>query len=546
MTVVARGTIADRPFGRTFHAIAARSFTGDLIIEQAGKRFSVGWQGGVVVAASSPLPADAIARIALTAQLITSTQVADILRATNPGLDEVDVVADVARLSPDQTERLRRRALGQRAMRLFALEAGDLTLDDEPALPQWPDLGIDARALIYAGVKAHYTDKRLEAELAALGVAFRLREAVISQLAQFGFSELEKPARARLRQESLTAEALERAFPTIESKVVRAMLYTLAVTGAVELSDPAPIGVAATPSAALEAALDAPSPDAGSRRRTSTSPNLRAKPMTQQPAPRAADATAIRTLIQERLALLDTGADHFALLGVPLDAPADKVRGAYFELARQLHPDRLTAVGITDEARDAQRLFAQINGAFAVLSNAKRRQEYVQALQSGSPDERARQERAEGEALKMFGAEEAFRKGEMALRRGQLSAAIEEFTRAIELNPAEGEHHALWAWATWCAATDKVGVGTTARKTLDKAIALSPKSAAPHLYLGRIARHAGKDAEAIEHFQRALQLSPGHTEAASELRVLESRRGQPGPDDKGDKGKGLFGRFRRS
>jgi curved DNA-binding protein CbpA len=271
--------------------------------------------------------------------------------------------------------------------------------------------------------------------------------------------------------------------------------------------------------------------------------------MTQQPAaPRGAgDAVAIRTLIRDRLALLDKGADHFALLGVPLDAPADKVRGAYFELARQLHPDRLTAVGITDEARDAQRLFAQINGAFAVLSNAKRRHDYVHALHSGSPDERARQEKLEGEAMKLFGAEEAFRKGEMALRRGQLEAAVGEFSKAIELNPEEGEHHALWAWATWCAAPDKVAVAGTARKALDKAIALSPKSAAPHLYLGRIARHAGRDAEAMEHLQRALQLQPGHTEAASELRVLESRRNQPGPDDKSDKGKGgLFGRFRRS
>lgn len=552
MTIVARGTIGDRPFGRTFYAIAARGFTGDLVIDHAGKRFAVGWYHGAVVAASSPLPADAVARIALTAQLVTSTQVPDILRASTPGLDEVDVVAEIAQLSPDQTERLRRRAVGQRAMRLFSLDAGDLVLDDEPQMPQHPDLGIDARALIYAGVKAHFTDKRLETELMGLGTAFRLREAAVHVLAQYGFGELEKPALARLRQEPLTAEMLERVMPTLEPKVLRAMLYTLAVTGAVELSEQTPYPAAATPHAALEAALEAPSPESSPRRRTSTSPNLQSARGQRTAAPplapaRTVDAAAIKALIRERLDKLDRGADHFALLGVQPSATGEHIRAVYFDLARQLHPDRLTAAGVSEEARDAQRLFAQINGAFAVLSNPRRRHEYVQLqAQGGAQAVRAKEEAAEVEAMKILGAEEAFHKGEMALRRGQLEAAVQEFTRALELNPGEGEHHALWAWATWCATEekDKAKAAVPAKKALDKAIELSPKSATPHLYLGRIARHAGREAEAIGHFQRAVQLSPGHSEASSELRILEQRQSQPGGPD--DKGKGLFSRFRRS
>jgi curved DNA-binding protein CbpA len=550
LTIVARGTIGDRPFGRTFYAIAARGFTGDLVIDHAGKRFAVGWYHGAVVAATSPLPADAVARIALTAQLVTSTQVADILRASAPGKDDVDVVAEVAQLSPDQTERLRRRAVGQRAMRLFALDAGDLVLDDEPQLTQHPDLGIDARALIYAGVKAHFTDKRLDSELAGLGTAFRLREAAINVLAQYGFGEHEKPALARLRQEPLTAELLERLMPTIEPKVLRAMLYTLAVTGAVELSEQTPYPAAATPHAALEAALEAPSPESSTRRRSSTSPNLRASRGTAAPPPAAAptrsvDAAAIKALIRERLDKLDRGADHFALLGVAASATGEQIRAVYFDLARQLHPDRLTAAGVVEEARDAQRLFAQINGAFAVLSNPRRRHDYEKLqAQGGAGAVRAKEEAAEAEAMKLLDAEESFRKGEMALRRGQLEAAVHEFTRAVELNPAEGEHHALWAWASWCASEDKAKVAVPAKRALDKAIELAPKSATPHLYLGRIARHAGRDAEAIAHFQRAVSLSPGHTEASSELRILEQRQNQSGPDDKG-KG-GLFSRFRRT
>lgn len=545
MAVVARGTIADRPFGRTFWAIAARSFTGDLLVESGGKRYGAGWRDGSIVAGLSPLPSDAVARLALTAQLVTSSQVADILRAMTPGRDEVDVVAEVARLSADQAERLRRRALGQRAMRLFALEQGDIVVDDVPTLPQRPELAIDARAVLYAGVKAHFSEARLAAELAALGLAFRLRDAAVVHLPQYGFGDTERQALERLRHDPMTPEQLERSFPQVEAKVLRAMLYALATSGAVELADPMPHAVGVSPATALAAALDAPAPEAPRRRSSPTPPQ---RPKTTFPPPVATkplEADAIRALIRERLARLDVGADHFALLGVTQMTPPEQVRATYFELARQLHPDRLTAVGIGDETRDAQRLFASINGAFAVLSNPRRRGDYVETLRAGGEKEvRARNDAAEEAALKAMMAEEAFRRGEMAMRRGQFVTAIEEFTRAVELNPNEGEHHALLGWATWCAAEDKAKVVGAAKKSLDKAISLAPKSATPHLALGRIARGAGHDEEAIRHFQEALRLSPGHVEATSELRVVEARRTAGKPDDKG-KG-GIFGRFKRS
>jgi cytochrome c-type biogenesis protein CcmH/NrfG len=81
----------------------------------------------------------------------------------------------------------------------------------------------------------------------------------------------------------------------------------------------------------------------------------------------------------------------------------------------------------------------------------------------------------------------------------------------------------------------------------DTAIKHAPQSVTPHLYLGRIARLDGKDDEAIGHFQRVLQMMPGHTEAASEVRILEARRGSKPtkpPDDK-PKG-GLFGFIKKT
>ncbi len=166
-----------------------------------------------------------------------------------------------------------------------------------------------------------------------------------------------------------------------------------------------------------------------------------------------ARADEVRALIAQRLLLLDQGVDHFQLLGVAPDAPPDDVRMAYFALARQLHPDRLTALGIDDDLRDAQRLFAQVNTAFAILSDRARREEYLQVLRRGGTTAlAAEQAQAEAMAQRIIESEEAFLRGEAAMRRDQLALAITELARAVELNPDEADYRAALAWAQFCAA----------------------------------------------------------------------------------------------
>jgi tetratricopeptide (TPR) repeat protein len=249
----------------------------------------------------------------------------------------------------------------------------------------------------------------------------------------------------------------------------------------------------------------------------------------------------VKVLIAQRLKLLDQGADHFQLLGVSQDTPPDAVRKAYFVLARQLHPDRLAALGISDDGKHAQRLFAQINAGFALLSSPSRRAHYVDVLRRGGEAVvRAEQARAEELARRILDAEEAFRRGELALRRDQPEAAVAELELAIQLNPDEADYHALLAWAQFCAAPDKMAVATRTRTMLDRAIQRSPRSVTPRFYLGRVERMLGCDKDALRHFRDVLAAAPGHAEAAAEVRVIEARMLT------GDKpGGGLFGRNKR-
>ena len=232
----------------------------------------------------------------------------------------------------------------------------------------------------------------------------------------------------------------------------------------------------------------------------------------------------VKALIAQRLKLLDQGVDHFQLLGVPPEVGHEALRKAYFSLARQLHPDRLAALGISDDGRHAQRLFAQINAGFAILSDQARRARYVDVLRRGGEAVvRAEQARAEELTRRILEGEEAYRRGDLALRRDQPAAAVTELERAVQLSPDEADYHAALAWARFCAAPDRPAAAAATRAALDRAIQRAPRSVTARFYLGRVERMLGRDQDALKHFRDVVTASPGHAEAAAELRVLESR-----------------------
>jgi DnaJ-class molecular chaperone len=67
---------------------------------------------------------------------------------------------------------------------------------------------------------------------------------------------------------------------------------------------------------------------------------------------------------------------YFAILGISSNATADEIRSAYRRLAKEFHPDLY--------AGDSER-FRDIQEAYAVLGNSRRRREYEQNIRKVSP-----------------------------------------------------------------------------------------------------------------------------------------------------------------
>jgi hypothetical protein len=812
MAELARGSVADRPWGRTFATLGLRGVTGQLGLVAEGKRFLVRFDHGAVVAAASPLASDAAVRVALTSHLVSSSQVPEISRrqAAAPGRDEVDLIAELARLGPDHALRLRRRVIAQRAARTFSVSHGEFVVTDHTELTYLEGCELDVRAVVYMGARSNLSEPRLATELVQLGAWFQLKPGLDDDLPQFGFSDVEQPVIERLRDGGTLGEIEDFASSFVDGRTVRSVIYALAACSACDvepgpgqprakvqsrpiaplpqsralprladsmqptestqpmppapewtqpmmpISDeppayattqpltrsapgvraggppgaspigpprPTPTGEraatmppiqparpavmplarptpAGTPPVATTATPPGTPADAIAKPKTTTRiatvpppprppPTSSASPVPRAPSPSpsalatgsaslrppdafdgptwgndedAADSSrarqptaetagwdspsgaraptreslgrdkssgslrlppeealadgspgrsesdetwrrdqssgpparseagardassgsiplpphdrllakderrrqssspgpgvvvrsmtvsrpstvrhvaqvdspqshAVKALIAQRLKLLDQGADHFQLLGVAPDVAPEPLRKAYFALARQLHPDRLAALGISDDGKHAQRLFAQINAGFAILSDQSRRARYVDILRRGGEAAvRAEQARAEELTRRILEAEEAFRRGELALRRDQPQSAVAEIERAVQLNPDESDYHAALAWARFCAAPDRQAAAAPTRAALDRAIQRAPRSVTPRFYLGRVERMLGRDPEALRHFRDVLTAVPGHAEAASEVRAIEARLGS------GDKG----------
>ncbi len=73
--------------------------------------------------------------------------------------------------------------------------------------------------------------------------------------------------------------------------------------------------------------------------------------------------------------------DYYTILELDLDASPESVKLAYRRLARENHPDRKANLADTEQMAAAARM-AQVNAAYAVLSNSKRKREYDDRLRT--------------------------------------------------------------------------------------------------------------------------------------------------------------------
>jgi curved DNA-binding protein CbpA len=227
-----------------------------------------------------------------------------------------------------------------------------------------------------------------------------------------------------------------------------------------------------------------------------------------------------------------TEENFYQLLGVAPTATNEQIREAYFSLAKDFHPDRVTAYGLTDISKEAEEIFRAINEAHSTLTNAEARANYDEELKTGGKKQAAHDALA---------AEFAFQKGLVHFRKKNFPEALRHFQEAYKLNPEEGEHLAYVAWALYSdPKSNRKSLLPKVKEQLLKAIRISPNSATCHYFLGEIYLAMDEERRAFTCFDKVLEIKPDHLEAQRHIRIIRMRR-----EKQKDQKKGLLDRLRK-
>ncbi len=234
--------------------------------------------------------------------------------------------------------------------------------------------------------------------------------------------------------------------------------------------------------------------------------------------------------------------NFFELFGLEVDADATAIRDAYFELAKQYHPDRFNDEPVPIR-REAQRIFARISEASETLSSEASRKDYVdyKILGKQTPEEVAMEK-----ARAIMDAESAYKAGVRLLAQGQLTSAHEQFTRAHSGYSEEDDYTVFHAYTTWrLKQGSEPEAAEEAEQTIRNILQRRSKNPIPMHLLGKISAIKGEHEFARELFKRVVRLQPSNAEALGDLRKADAAARKADGKSKLSFGK-LFGRDKDS
>lgn len=436
-----------------------------------------------------------------------------------------------------------------------------------------PDLfPVDPAPIVWAGIRANPSAAHVDAAFdKVISTPLRIRPG--TETSRFEFTRAEQEVLTLLRSQPMTASDLANA-GVADAKTVRCLVYGLLLLKRIETVSAAGRSIAPTSGAPSGMVMPSTAPRTASPNQSvaprtgpvTTIAPVSAEPISANPtsagvvskvalsktataagstvdarrstagASEPAKDAARRTEIRSKAAAI-AKENYFEMLGIPQESSADDARNAYFQLAKRWHPDRLP-VDLADLKDDVARVFANIAEAYQTLTDADRRLRYVQLLKQGggTPEDQA-------EVQRVVEASNSFQKAEFFVNKGALSDAEPHANRAIELDPGDADHVALWCWIQANRSERRdAGRYEDLLAKLDKAIADAPRSERARFYRAMILKSAGRMGEAIRDFRDVADANPRHVEAVREVRLYSMRQDRD-RKAKDDGNSSLLGRF---
>lgn len=220
-----------------------------------------------------------------------------------------------------------------------------------------------------------------------------------------------------------------------------------------------------------------------------------------------------RQRLAQTLGQLDS-LDHYRLLGLEPTAAEGDIHAAFQELARVVHPNHATSLGMAEFDSALKLLFERATEAYLVLSEPRRRASYnllqgIEFHQEVDPEKRQEEKRSL--------AHTHYRSAlyYISERAMDYSRAVDLLQEAVRLDP-QPQYYALLAQAQ----ARNPHWQNRAAEDFEKAIELSPEDAGLRVSYGQLLETIEQIPKAREQYQKALELMPGHPAATEALERL--------------------------
>lgn len=206
---------------------------------------------------------------------------------------------------------------------------------------------------------------------------------------------------------------------------------------------------------------------------------------------------------------------HYELLGVSANANNGQIKKAYYNMAREFHPDINNRLGNGFEQK-VHAIFSQINFAYDILSDEKKRRDYDKTIYMGTGRPAAKSSGASTSRVPT--AEDRFRQGNMKFKIGDFEGAAELFLMATRLNP-EKANYQFAAGQAFMRVPRKM---KEAEECILKAIEIEPYNSGYLMALGNLYLKARLGTRARRIFSEVLNMDPGNKDAREGLAAAEN------------------------
>ncbi|MBZ5662259.1 MAG: DnaJ domain-containing protein [Acidobacteriia bacterium] len=231
-------------------------------------------------------------------------------------------------------------------------------------------------------------------------------------------------------------------------------------------------------------------------------------------APRASAETAFEQEMKEMLALAGTGT-YYQLLRITADSPRAQARQNYYKLVRKFHPDR--HMDHAEWLPSLHKLMEAVTVAYKTLTDEAARRKYDQQLAASSAFTLGQRP---SEVQKT--AEECLEKARECFRAQNSGGTILWLRKTVEMEPNSSKYHALLARALSAVPP----LRREAVEHFEKAVEIDPWNTAARLQLSALYEGLKLPWRARSHYQKVLEIDTTNAKAQERLRALDAESGE--------------------